>query len=486
MTLLDYLKKIVYNYVDVDETTALVVLNYKEEASPLQSKYRNYTSELLKTLLSNTRSGSAQRQFGITFSSFVSGVSVSLVYCIVQVILFSFLREPLGKIYQPNASLFKNQAIADYDQDEKDEEPLARPLAHHIWSWIKPTLNASIEEYREYGLDAYFFLRLLKTFSKFFLTLSIVIIPILMPIHYISGYKSTDIDNYISRLGLDKKVSNEQVLNSLPYGLTGLDKISMSNISPAHSNRLIFHLVLAALSICFFHYVLLKELKFYVSERNKVLTNESETLKTNQYVLYVSNISKDFNKNKIEYFCESLIPGSVEEIVPLPKDWQMLKALNKAVTQIIDKIEETQIEIIFFMKYFKIKDLSFAEDQLDCEKSNSEVNTELYQFPFIFKKPSLKIEKYHCMNFHCRKLSFMVTKALNGTMFQGFYLERDKKVGVRPPKIGWSVRKIIEKKLVKLNLCLNKYESLVNQQELKKVDSESTTENSGKASFHSL
>lgn len=469
VTALDYLRKIIYKYVEVDDNTAILVLNYKEETSPLQSRYRNYTSGLLKTLLSNTRSGSAQRQFGITFSSFISGVLVSLVFCIIQVILFSILRNRLAHIYQPNTSLYpnkKNDTVAS-GNTEQNKRSLAKPLGNKPWSWIKPTWTTSIEECRESGLDAYFFLRLLKTLSMFFLILSIVIIPILIPIHYISGYKTADIQSYISQMELNDKLTNDEMLNHLPYGLTGLDKISMSNISPAHSNRLVFHLILAVLLVCFFHHVLLRELKYYVSERNKVLTGSIEASSYHQNVLYIGNISKDFNKNKIEYFCESLIPGCVEKIVQLPDNWEVTKALGQQLDRLTNQIENRQLDIMLTKTFLPASKAASYDLPIDYEKRNSLARFPLYQFPYMYhKRVHCKI-KYHRLVYNWKRTLFLLKELINGNMLLGFRFQRDKEAKwFEPGHLEWSAQQIIEKKQIKLDQYMKKYEQSLMQQEM--------------------
>lgn len=472
VTILDYLRKIIYKYVEVDDNTAILVLNYKEGISPLQSRYKNYTSDLLKTLLSNTRSGSAQRQFGITFSSFISGVLVSLVFCIIQVIIFSLLRTKLDHIYQPNANLYENEVNRTIGNEtiNHNDEPLAKPLGKKPWSWILPTWKASIEEYREFGLDAFFFLRLLKTLSLFFLILSIVIIPVLIPIHYISGYKVADVQSYISHIELNDTLTSDQMMSHLPYSLTGLDKISMSNISPAHSNRLVFHLILAVLLVCFFHHVLLRELKYYVSERNKIITSSLKSFESYQHVLYVGNINKNFSKNKIEYFCESLIPGCVDEIVQLPDNWEEMKSLNERIDRMVNQLENRQLDISLTKKFLSVSNNISCEMPIDYEKQAVVTYFPLQQFPYVYKKKA-QTSRYHPIIYHWRKLKFLLKELFNGNLFTGFEIGRVKdSTRVGYPYLSWSASRILDKKQTKLEKCIGKYEQTLIQRELECSD----------------
>lgn len=462
-SLQEYLQKIIYSYVDLDDATAIVVLNFGDDSSPLHYRYKNYTSAIFQKFMSNTRSGSAQRQFGITFSSFLSGVLLSVAFCFFQIIAFNLLRTKFDHIYQPNCYLFSEMK----DGESGNAEPLAEPLKKNMWAWVAPTWKSSLDEYKEYGLDAFFFLRFLRTLSVYFFILSIVIVPILLPIHYMSGYRASDIEHYLTSVELGDKVKTDQVMGNLPYGLEGLDKISMSNIAPPHNGRLIFHVVLSFFAVGFFHYVLLRELMFYVSVRNKILSDDSENAKSYQYVMYLNNISKGININRLEYFFEALIPGSVKDIVPLPSNWKTVKEENQRFRKLVNSIENAQLNIIktmFFNDDFEIAH-NITSKELDYEEGNPIKEFIATRNPIRFKKEPTKEERFHRLLHLKRKAYFQITEFFNGHTFMGFYLSHSKMFKYHVPRLAWSRSKSLEKRRNRLNSYFKSYEKMLRRYE---------------------
>ena len=88
------------------------------------------------------------------------------------------------------------------------------------------------------GLDAYFFLRYLKTLLIIFVPIVCVVLPILIPINYIGG-KGQKID------------VNEDKNNGAQKGsdVVGLDTLAWGNIKPENSSRYGAHLLMAILEI---------------------------------------------------------------------------------------------------------------------------------------------------------------------------------------------------------------------------------------------
>ena len=87
-----------------------------------------------------------------------------LSYFIFQIILFSLLRNIFKSIYQPNVLL----------QEKKFTK-----------NWISTLFNSNDNDFlSQKGLDAFFMLRYLKVLTTFFFSLSIINLPLLLPIHY--------------------------------------------------------------------------------------------------------------------------------------------------------------------------------------------------------------------------------------------------------------------------------------------------------------
>jgi hypothetical protein len=96
------------------------------------------------------------------------------------------------------------------------------------------------------GLDAFFFLRYIRTLLTIFTNLSIVIISCLVPLNLLGG-------------------------NDVASGIQGLDKYSWANIGLDHIAFYWAHLLIILLVIVFIYYTIYVELLFYVHVRNLYL-----------------------------------------------------------------------------------------------------------------------------------------------------------------------------------------------------------------------
>ncbi|CDR40684.1 CYFA0S05e03246g1_1 [Cyberlindnera fabianii] len=220
----------------------------------------------LLDFLNASRAGFAQKEAGISFQTFLSSLSISLLYCAFQVITFSLLRTRLRNIYQPNR-LFTN-IIGEHESSPKEG----------LFSWVVEILVEPISNYKKSGLDAYFFLRYMCFLLFLFLGLAILNIPILIPVNYMSGYQRYTM------------IDLELYTNGTVPSVEGLDMISMSNIAPKFSQRLSVHLTMAVVSILWFHGLLIIELKNYIEVKNKYLSDSDNFLFTNKLHSYHNTI----------------------------------------------------------------------------------------------------------------------------------------------------------------------------------------------------
>ena len=75
------------------------------------------------------------------------------------------------------------------------ERERTAPSPAGLFRWIIPVFRTSNSEFiKKCGLDAYFFLRYLRMLLKIFIPLSIVILPILIPINKVGGRDTSPID----------------------------------------------------------------------------------------------------------------------------------------------------------------------------------------------------------------------------------------------------------------------------------------------------
>ncbi|KAH3683321.1 hypothetical protein WICPIJ_005702 [Wickerhamomyces pijperi] len=171
----------------------------------------------------------------------------------VFVIVFILLRLKFKRIYQPKSSF-------DIINDEKKPEP----LPSGIWQWLMPLLKKSDNfVIRQAGLDGYFFLRYLAVAAGLFFFAMLLTFPILLPINAANG-----------------------------SGNTGLDQFSFSNV--AIRGRYYSH---AILSIVFFSvvlYVIYRELTYYTSIRQAVLSSPRYGQKLSSRVVLFQSVPDQY------------------------------------------------------------------------------------------------------------------------------------------------------------------------------------------------
>lgn len=198
--------------------------------------------------LSTVQSGSAHKTPGFTSGAFLAPLLASLLFCIIEVILFSVLRTRLPYVYQPK-TIITTGAI--------DTDKCLRKL----FSWIGFIRGQNLDDFYPLGLDTYFFMRYLVVMCRFFLFIGIVNNLILLPINYSSNYEG---DN-----------------------LVGFDQFSISNIPHLRASRYIVHFLLATFVIVHLQFIIQRELESFVKIKNEHLTN-SGTART----LLVRNIPR--------------------------------------------------------------------------------------------------------------------------------------------------------------------------------------------------
>ena len=201
---------------------------------------------ILSRIIGSARAGSAQDHAGITMERFLSGLSLSALYFVFQILLFLVLRE----VYKP---LYQGKVLLDPHKYTKN--------------WVSTLWSRRMLTYQnEDDLDGIFFLRFLKTLTLSFLSLALLNVPILIPIHFLS--------------------STEDALFSL-------DRLNMSS---APSSMLVVHLCLSILIVLGFHVLLVAEFKFVnpISIQRKKVEEYQTILLVNRSDKRISSMLKKF------------------------------------------------------------------------------------------------------------------------------------------------------------------------------------------------
>ncbi|CCF57637.1 hypothetical protein KAFR_0C06410 [Kazachstania africana CBS 2517] len=270
--------------IEINNGTSLLIFKVKENSNST-STAGNVTNTIIRKILASARNGSAHRHAGISWQRFLYGLLVSLVYFVFQLILFSVLRIKLKSLYQANRILSPKRFRGCW--------------LSHIW-------DQNIDQYKDkLGLDAYLFMRFLRFLIFFFFTISMLNLPILLPIHFFSQTKSQS-----------------------------LDKFNMSNIS---SKNLIIHLVLCVFVICWFHLMLVSELRFIAD-----LSNDITKAARYQNVLFLEKV----DRHKTVLAEKFKLIGEANDVTFIPREYKRFYSQWSKMRQLEEKLEKIVFEII--------------------------------------------------------------------------------------------------------------------------------------------
>ena len=194
------------------------------------------------------------------------------------------------------------------------ERILAPPKG--LWQWIIPVFKTSNSDFIEKcGLDAYFFLRYLRTLLKIFIPMALVILPILLPLNAAGGrgpsfhrgdFNGTDYQN-----------------------VTGLDRLAWGNVRPDETHRYWGHLVLAVGVVFYTCFVFFDELRGYIRLRQAYLTSPQHRLRASATTVLVTAIPLKWCTFEALDGLYDVFPGGVRNI------WinRNFDALNEKVKQ---------------------------------------------------------------------------------------------------------------------------------------------------------
>ena len=211
-----------------------------------------------------------------------------------------------------------------------------------IWDWITPVFKTSNAEFiQKCGLDAYFFLRFLRTLLKIFIPLACVILPILLPINAVGGKGS--------HFAVGKFNDSATWGNS-----TGLDELAWGNVRPQKTDRYWAHLILAVGVVTYTCWVFFDELRGYVRLRQAYLTSPQHRLRASATTVLVSAIPKKWCTYEALDGLYDVFPGGIRNIwvnrnfdelnEKVKKRTKLALALEAAETSLIKKAKQAQLK----------------------------------------------------------------------------------------------------------------------------------------------
>lgn len=171
-----------------------------------------------------------------------------------------------------------------------------------VWQWTVPLFRTPNQTFIEKcGLDAYFFLRFLRMLLKIFIPLSVVILPILLPINRYSCSDCT----------------------------VGPDQLGWRNIPAVHAQRTWAHLILAVLTIVWILYVIYTELRGYIRIRQAYLASPQHRIRASATTVLVSGIPRKWLTVEALNGLYDVFPGGIRNI------W-----INRNFDDLADKVSE--------------------------------------------------------------------------------------------------------------------------------------------------
>ena len=149
-------------------------------------------------------------------------------------------------------------------------------------------------------MDAYFFLRYLRTLLKLFIPMALVILPILLPLNAVGGRGPT--------------FAIGQFHGSSYQNVSGLDRLAWGNVRPDRTDRYWAHLILAVGVVIYTCFVFFEELKGYVRLRQSYLTSPQHRLRASATTVLVTAIPPKWCTFQALDGLYDVFPGGVRNI----------------------------------------------------------------------------------------------------------------------------------------------------------------------------
>ncbi|SPN97561.1 related to PHM7 - similarity to A.thaliana hyp1 protein [Cephalotrichum gorgonifer] len=304
------------------------VLSSATASSTPSSTSSTRPPESTPTELPEGSAGSAQGFQGISLKAFLGALVVALIVFAVQIAIFLLLRNKLSRIFKPKTYLVPDR--------ERTDAPPTSPLA-----MLRALMRFSDREVIDKcGLDAFFFLRYLKTLLVIFVPIAVVVIPILVPLNYVDGR--------------GQEVVADRNATAAAEDVSGLDTLAWGNIKAENTSRYWAHLVLALLVIGWVCLVFFLELRVYVKVRQDYLTSAEHRLRASATTVLVNSIPSKWLSEEALKGLFDVFPGGIRNIW-LNRDLNVLLDKIHERTKVHQRLEDAETELIKEAKRRQLK-----------------------------------------------------------------------------------------------------------------------------------
>lgn len=298
---------------------------------------------------------------GQTLPGFLSSLVTTVVLFLCQFVAFLIMRPKLPHIYAPKLLLTTpaNPAVpvatgvdGEFDFDIINARGTNEDQERYIdgyngaapFAWLKRLFTTSLDDTKATAnLDEFFFLRFVRMLMTIFALASVIVVPVLLPLNWLSGpvYPKMDMN--------EKNVTRDILHNVYDINIHTftLDTLTWSHISPHHANRLTVHLVLVVLFVALMCTLIYKELHVYVRTKHAVLaTHEHRHIASAATILLLSVPEKylEHVSNIHELF--AALPGGGVRHVWINRDYGPLILKIKERDRVFHQLETFQTRII--------------------------------------------------------------------------------------------------------------------------------------------
>jgi calcium permeable stress-gated cation channel len=259
----------------------------------------------------------------------------------IQIGLFLLIKDRFARIYQPRTYLVP-------------ERERTQPAPPGWFKWVQPVLRTSNSEFvQKCGLDAYFFLRYLRTLLKIFVPAACVLLPILLPLNLVGGRGP----NFMAGQTDD----DGKALN-----VSGLDQLAWGNVRPNQTRRYWGHWTCAFLLIVWICYVSFDELRNYIRMRQAYMTSPQHRLRASATTVLVSSIPAKWCTVEALEGLYDVFPGGLRNIW-LNRNFDELSEKISRRDKLAKKLENAETELI--RKCFKKHEEELAQAEKKAGKT---------------------------------------------------------------------------------------------------------------------
>ncbi|KAL8839914.1 MAG: hypothetical protein Q9176_004141 [Flavoplaca citrina] len=286
--------------------------------------------------------GRAAESNGQSLANFLSSLIAGFTVFGLELLVFIVVKRKLFRIYRPRTFLVPEK--------ERTKAP-----PEGLWQWLVPVFKTSNSEFiSKCGLDAYFFLRYLRTLLKIFVPLAFLILPVLIPVNNVHGRGP--------HFAVGKYANNDTVYNNV----TGMDLLAWGNVRPEQNNRYWVHLVLALVVIIYTCFVFFDELRGYIRLRQSYLTSPQHRLRASATTVLVTAIPRKWCTYDALDGLYDVFPGGIRNIW-VNRNFDELNEKVKQRNKLARSLESAQTNLIRNAKKAHIAQLKKA-----AKKSTSE------------------------------------------------------------------------------------------------------------------